>query len=342
MEPKQSFFNSTSKEVIFQVLLHIVLFLFFSFDRNQPQIQEFKVVAFINYALGALVINYVLLPHFFYRKKYLQFFLYVAIMVAVIIAVEELVLEQIYYPDTRGRYFPGVIYSLLDVMPVITILAGFKFAWDASKKQLEVEQLRSSVQESELQFLKSQINPHFLFNNLNNLYSYAIAQSPKTPSIILELSSVLRYMLYDCKEKFVALPKEIEHLKNFTKLNELQIEERGKVTFNTENMQLGYVIAPLILTVFVENAFKHSTASQSNGIFIKVDVKVSNKGVLDFECRNSFQPVGNTENLSKGIGLENVKKRLQLLYPNAHELHIQDEQNVYYVHLKMQLKPDSE
>jgi len=338
MEPKQSFFNSTSKEVIFQVLLHIVLFLFFSFDRNQPQIQEFKVVAFINYALGALVINYVLLPHFFYRKKYLQFFLYVAIMVAVIIAVEELVLEQIYYPDTRGRYFPGVIYSLLDVMPVITILAGFKFAWDASKKQLEVEQLRSSVQESELQFLKSQINPHFLFNNLNNLYSYAIAQSPKTPSIILELSSVLRYMLYDCKEKFVALPKEIEHLKNFTKLNELQIEERGKVTFNTENMQLGYVIAPLILTVFVENAFKHSTASQSNGIFIKVDVKISNKGVLDFECRNSFRPMGNTENLSQGIGLENVKKRLQLLYPNAHDLSIDESDGVYIVQLKLQLK----
>jgi len=339
MAPKQSFFNSTSKEVIFQVLLHIVLFLFFSFDRNQPQIQEFKIVAFINYALGALVINYVLLPHFFYRKKYLQFFLYVAIMVAVIIAVEELVLEQIYYPDTRGKHFPGVIYSLLDVMPVITILAGFKFAWDASKKQLEVEQLRSSVQESELQFLKSQINPHFLFNNLNNLYSYAIEQSPKTPNIILELSSVLRYMLYDCKEKYVPLTKEIEHLKNFTKLNELQIEERGKVTFNTENIKTGYQIAPLILTVFIENAFKHSTASQSKDIFIDIDVKVSDKGVLDFECRNSFQPATNTDSLSKGIGLENVKKRLQLLYPNANELHIQDIQNVYYVHLKMQLNP---
>jgi len=286
-----------------------------------------------------LVINYVLLPHFFYRKKYLLFFFYVAIMVALIIAVEELVLEQIYYPDTRGKYFPGIVYSLLDVLPVITILAGFKFAWDASTKQMEVEQLRTSVKESELQFLKSQINPHFLFNNLNNLYSYAIEQSPKTPSIILELSSVLRYMLYDCKEKFVPFPKEIEHLKNFTKLNELQIEERGKITFNSENIQTGYEIAPLILTVFIENAFKHSTASQSKDIFIDIKVKVSDKGMLDFECRNSFRPIGNTESLSKGIGLENVKKRLQLLYPNAHELHIQDEQNVYYVHLKMQLNP---
>lgn len=341
MKTKSTFFSSTSKEAVFQIVLHIVLFLFFSFDKFEPEIQAFKVVAFINYAMGALVINYVLLPHFFYRKKYLLFFFYAAIMVSVIIAIEELVLEQIYYPDSRGKHFPGVVYSLLDVMPVITILAGFKFAWDASKKQLEVEELRSSVKESELQFLKSQINPHFLFNNLNNLYSYAIERSPKTPNIILELSSVLRYMLYDCKEDFVALPKEIEHLKNFTKLNEMQIEERGKVTFNTENIPSEYLIAPLILTVFIENAFKHSTASQSEGIFIDISVRMDDKGVLDFECRNSFLPVANTDSLSNGIGLQNVKKCLRLLYPVAHELHIQDAQNVYFVHLKMKLKMKS-
>jgi LytS/YehU family sensor histidine kinase len=262
-------------------------------------------------------------------------------MVAVIIAVEELVLEQIYFPDTRGKRFPGVIYSLLDVMPVITILAGFKFAWDASKKQLEVEELRTSVKESELQFLKSQINPHFLFNNLNNLYSYAIEQSPKTPSIILELSSVLRYMLYDCKENLVALTKEIEHLKNFTLLNELQIEERGKVTFNTENIKSDYRIAPLILTVFIENAFKYSTASQSKDISIDIEINVSEQGMLEFKCKNSFKPMGNTDNLSRGIGLQNVKKRLQLLYPDAHELSICNEDGLYSVLLKMQLKTDA-
>lgn len=337
MAPKQSFFNSTSKEIIFQVLLHIVLFLFFTFDKNEPQIQEFKVMAFLNYAIGAFLINYVLLPRFFYKKKYVEFFLFVIVVVTAIIGVEELVLERIYYPDTRGTRFPGVIYSLLDVMPVITILAGFKFAWDASTKQREVEQLRTSVKESELQFLKSQINPHFLFNNLNNLYSYAMVQSPKTPSIILELSSVLRYMLYDCQEKFVALSKEVEHLKNFTKLNELQIEERGKVTFNSGTIKSGYRIAPLILTVFVENAFKHSTASQSKDISIAIDINTKDDGMLHFECVNSFQPVGNTDSLSKGIGLQNVKKRLDILYPNAHELEIKESGNQYSVNLKMLL-----
>lgn len=338
MAKKGLILNSTAKEILFQIVLHGILFLFFSFDRNQPQIQEYKIVAFLNYALGALIINYILLPKYFYTKKYILFFIYVAIVVAGLIAVEELLLERIYYPDTRGKHFPGIFYSLLDVMPVIAILAGFKFAWDASLKQKEVEELRTSVKESELQFLKSQINPHFLFNNLNNMYSHAIEQSPKTPSIILELSSVLRYMLYDCKEDFVALNKEIEHLKNFTQLNELQIEDRGKVTFATEQIPSGYLIAPLILTVFIENAFKHSTASQSEDIFIDISIKIDVDGQLDFKCKNTYQADTNTEKLSNGIGLQNVKKRLQLLYPDAHKLVIRDTKNNYFVHLKMNLK----
>ena len=330
--------NATSKEIIFQFLLHVLLFLFFTFDREEPHIEQFKIFAFINYALGAFVINYGLLPRFFYKKHYISFIISAIIVVTAIMLIEEMVLEKIYYPDTKGSRFQGVIYGLMDVMPIITILAGFKFAWDASKKQLEVEELRSSIQESELQFLKSQINPHFLFNNLNNLYSYAIAQSPKTPSIILELSSVLRYMLYDCKEKFVSLPKEIEHLENFTKLNELQIEERGKVSFKTKNITAEYQIAPLILTVFIENAFKHSTASQSDNIFIDITIKVNDNGMMEFECKNSFRPKGNTESLAKGIGLQNVKKRLQLLYPNSHTLTIDDKEGLFSVILKIQLK----
>lgn len=337
MESKRSLMNSTSKEVLFQVVLHILLFLFFSFDRNQPYISGFKIMAFANYTLGALVINYILLPHFFYRKKHVLFFIYVALMVTAIIGVEELILERIYFPDSKGKHFPGVIYSLLDVMPVITILTGFKFAWDASIKQLEVEALRSSVRESELQFLKSQINPHFLFNNLNNLYAYAIENSPKTPTIILELSSVLRYMLYDCKEKLVSLAKELEHLENFTKLNELQIEERGTVSFHAQNNSTGFLIAPLILTVFIENAFKHSTASQANDISIAINIDVNKEGVLCFECKNSFWPLGNTERLSKGIGLQNVQKRLQLIYPDTHELKIEEGADQYSVFLKIQL-----
>ena len=325
-------------EVFFQVLLHVVLFLFFSFDKNQPRIQTYQFVFFINYAVAALLINYVLLPIFFYRKKYVLFFLFALLIISGIIVVEEFILERIYFPDSKGLRFPGIIYSLLDVMPIIIILTGFKFAWDASKKQQELEVLNAMVKESELQYLKSQINPHFLFNNLNNLYSYAIDNSPKTPSIILELSSVLHYMLYDCKENFVPLSKEIEHIKNFTQLSELQIENRGMVKFNADIEESGYQIAPLILSVFVENAFKHSTASQSENIFIEIKIKVDPNGTLRFECVNSFRPESNTDDLSNGIGLQNVKKRLQLIYPVAHTLSINESDSLYSVLLNIELK----
>jgi len=331
----------SSKELLFQVVLHLVVLFFYAYHQHDRIIEGYKVVFFLNYLIATSLVSYWLLPHFFYSKKYLSFFLYFTLIVAGVILIEELVLEKIFFPDTRGAKFPGVLFSLLDVLPIISILSGFKFAWDALNKQREVEDLKATVQESELQFLKSQINPHFLFNNLNNLYSYAIENSPKTPTIILELSGVLRYMLYECKEQFVPLAKEIEQLKNFTQLNELQIEDRGVIQFETQNIQSHYQIAPLILIVFIENAFKHSQASQSEDIFISINIELSNRGRLHFTCKNNYQPLANTQDLANGIGLENVKKRLQLLYPNTHDLDIQKTDLRYEVRLSMQLGVNS-
>ena len=326
----------SSKEVIFQIVLHLVVFIFYSFDRNHPQIEFHQVVYFLHYTLAAFIINYFLLPRFLYKKKHLLFSALVILVIVIVILIEELIMEPIYFPKRAGS-FPGVLFTLVQVLPVITILTGFKFAWDALVKQREVDALRDAVKESELQFLKSQINPHFLFNNLNNLYAYAIENSPKAPEIILELSGVLRYMLYECKEKYVPLTKEVDQLKNFINLNELQIEERGKVNFRTQNIQSGYQIAPLILIVFIENAFKHSTASQTDDILIDVHIGMSGSGILEFVCKNSFQQQSNVDNLSQGIGLENVKKRLHLLYPDAHELKINKSENLYEVRLSIEL-----
>jgi len=271
----------------------------------------------------------------------MQFFIGVFITIAVAMLIEELVLEPIFSPKKAGN-FPGIFFTLTQILPVITILSGFKFAWDALGKQKEVDALKEAVRESELQYLRSQINPHFLFNNLNNLYSYAIENSPKTPEIILELSGVLRYMLYECKEKYVPLTKEIEQLKNFVKLSEMQIEERGTVNFSTKNIGSSFRIAPLILPVFIENAFKHTTASQTDKIKIDIEAALSDDNILNFNCKNSFQPLSNTDNLTKGIGLENVRKRLNILYPNAHQLNIRNQENIFEVNLKIDLNKADE
>ncbi len=328
----------SKKELVFQLVLLAVVFLFYSFDSKEPGFQWYNVAFFLTYALAAAVIGFWLMPRFLYPKKYWHFFGYVAVVITIIILLEELVLEQIFFAGTeRAKGFPGVFYSLLDVLPIITILCGFKFGWDALQKQQQIEALKSSVQESELQFLRSQINPHFLFNNLNNLYSYALEGSHKTPEIILELSGLLRYMLYECKERFVPLEKEIDQLHNFIKLNKLQIENRGHVVFDIQEIGSGYRIAPLILIVFIENAFKHSQAGQTENIEIAVGMKMKGN-VLLFNCSNNYASAQELESVTTGIGLKNVQKRLQLLYPEKHNLQIKEDRNRYQVRLSIVLE----
>ncbi len=326
-------------EVLFQVVLYAVVFLFYSFDRNAPHIEGHKFVFFANYGVAALIVNYYLLPKLLYARRYIPFFIALVVIIAIVIVLEEAVLEKIYFPDTKGKYFPGVFFSLVDVLPVIMILFGMKFGWDAIKKQNEVEQLKGLMENSELSFLKSQINPHFLFNNLNNLYSYALENSPKTPKIILELSSVLRYMLYECKEKFVPLKNELKQLQNFVQLNELQIEERGDVQLSLPDNVGDHLIAPLILMVFVENAFKHSAASQDVGIAIDIRVTIE-EGKLHFLCSNNYQHTSDNKAIDEGIGLQNVKKRLELIYPKKHVLTITQKDSSYQVELIINLSND--
>ncbi len=116
---------------------------------------------FANYTLAAFIINYVLLPRFYYQKKYIFFLVFLIIIISVVMITEEFLLEKIFFPDNKGKKFSGIFFSLLDILPVICILCGFKFAFDVTQKQHEIDVLRGYVNESELQFLKSQINPHF-------------------------------------------------------------------------------------------------------------------------------------------------------------------------------------
>lgn len=297
-----------------------------------------RAIFLLFYSAATVSVTYYLMPKFLYKKKYWQFFLGSALVVAVVITIEEVIMEPLLFPGTkRGDTFPGVYISLLGVLPVMFILSGCKFGWDALKKQAEIDELQSTIQESELQFLRSQINPHFLFNNLNNLYSYALQESPKTPEIILEMSGVLRYMLYESKEQFVPLKKELEQLGNFIRLYKLQIEDRGEVQFDVDKIEGEYRIAPLILIVFIENAFKHSQSGQSSDIEIDISVKLKDS-MLEFRCKNNYEPGFSLDSVAKGIGLQNVKKRLELLYPKKHVLKIEEADNSYNVYLSLELE----
>ena len=326
------------KEFFFQLILNAVVLLSFSYSWHNEEFRVSRFWFFLMYAISSIFVTYYLMPKFLYRKKNWHFFGSVVLLISFLIFVEEVFLEPLLFPDTeRANKFPGVIPSLMGVLPIMFIFSGGKFAWDALQKQQQIDELQSSMQESELQFLRSQVNPHFLFNNLNNLYSYALEGSSKTPEIILELSGVLRYMLYECKERYVPLEKELEQLSNFIKLYKLQIEERGHVSFDTKNIKNGYRIAPLILVVFIENAFKHSQSGQSSDIQISIELQMISD-TLTFKCVNNYEKNQGMDSVAKGIGLENVKKRLQLLYPKKHKLTIDEKGNSFEVNLSLELQ----
>lgn len=332
-------------EIAYQFAVTFVLWVFFSFHMDYTEVFSFqdlfapyKLAFFANYLLAALVINYVFLPFLYYRKRMLLFVLAVVLLITGVVLVDEYFLEKIYFPDTRGTYFPGFFYTVVETLPIIIILVAFKMAWDFNKKQREVERLKSLVKESEIQFLKSQINPHFLFNNLNNIYAYALDYSPKTPAIILDLSMVLRYMLYDCREDLVGLQKEIDHLKKYTGLYQLQLDKRGRILFTEAIQNDRFYMPPLILAVFVENALKHSTGSLSGNIEIDIRIDVSERGKMTFRCSNNYSPHYPPTGTARGIGLKNVVKRLDLLFQKAYQLRIEDDGNLYSVTLEIPLK----
>lgn len=323
------------KEILYQFLLTLLLFVILIFDEEGHHLHWGYLMIAFNYMLAASFMNYFLLPRFYYKRKYLQFWGFSILVTLLLVLLEEMVLEPIFVPELYGDY-DGIFFAITDIVPVMIILVGFKFAWDANERRKELDQLKQLMAENEMQFLKAQINPHFLFNNLNNLYSYALEKSDKTPVIIYKLSEVLRYMLYECHEKIVPLKNEVKHLENFIQLNRLQMEHRGEVSFCHKNITNNHKLAPLLLIVFVENAFKHSLSSLSKGIQININAKVE-KDTLEFFCSNNYSEESNLNNLSSGIGLENVNSQLNLLYPEKHTINIKKKDKLFVVKLRIKM-----
>ena len=327
--------NTYKKEVLFQVVLTLVLYFFYAFNKHHPRFLLSDLFFFINYLTGAIIINYVLLSRFLYTKKYRHFIFYSILVISYVICIEEFVIEKAFFPYTRGAKFMGVLNSIGEIVPILLVFVSFKFGWDSVQKQFKIEQLDKAVTESQQAILKSQITPHFLFNSLNNIYAYSFENTTKTSELILGLSDLLRYVIYDCKTDKKNLEDELKFIQDFVTLNETQLEERGKVNLSIKNKATTSIdVAPLLFIVFIENAFKHATNSLSNQINISISFDINDKEIL-FSCINNFATLNNAQGLTKGIGLTNAKERLNILYPNSHKLTIIDENDIYNVHLKI-------
>ena len=214
-----------------------------------------------------------------------------------------------------------------------TIIKFFKL-W--ALKQRDWMRVQKEKITAEMQLLKAQVHPHFLFNTLNNIYSFSLEKSPKTPELILKLSSLLSYMLYDCKTDDVRLEKEIEALKNYIDLEQERYGNKLEISWSVEGEVQDKFITPLLMLPFLENAFKHGTSEQIEKSWLSVDISVK-QNILRCKIANSkneFVPYN-----SNGIGINNVKKRLELIYPENHQLKINDEGSFFVVSLLMNLTP---
>ena len=204
------------------------------------------------------------------------------------------------------------------------------------KREKEAVQLQNQMLEAETKMLKWQINPHFLFNTLNNIYSMSQMKSDKTPNAIHRLSQMLRYVIYDCNDNFVKLEQEISYIRSYINLQMLKDENMQNVKFDLQVGNPYLKIAPMLLISFVENSFKHSNIEDTENSWINIKLTtIENK--LNFTIKNSIPEQTFAKDKSGGVGMENVKKRLQLLYPNKHYLKLTQEKNVYSVELMLEL-----
>ena len=222
---------------------------------------------------------------------------------------------------------------------VVVVLMGFFIStiaretreWYVQEKERKEMEKQKLI--SELSFLKSQVNPHFLFNSLNGIYALAIKKSDKTPDAVLQLSELMRHMLYESEKEEVTLEKEVAYLQNYIQLQRLRMPSEAQINFDVEGDIGERMIAPMLFIPFVENGFKHG-AGEGARIQIKLIVKDS---VLTFDMINSISDA-TSKDASSGIGLANVRKRLQLLYGSNHYLDYKESNGNFVVHLQINLR----
>lgn len=235
----------------------------------------------------------------------------------------------------HGRFVNMLLYLLPFMAMSITAGALVKVIRTGAEKELAEARTSASQSESELKLLQSQLSPHFLFNTLNNLYGLSLTQQEKIPALLLKLSDLLRYSVYGTNQTFVPLEEETNYINNYIEFEKIRLGDRLVLETDIE-IQPGnnITIAPMLLIVFIENAFKHSKNTADDKIFISISLKTWNSQVL-FSVKNSYKKAEQRFDKNSGFGLDNVRKRLDLLYPDTHELNITEHDNTYSVMLQL-------
>lgn len=311
----------------------IYLDVIFSFIGLTPPFDDYWAF-FIGFfvLLGATLINlYVLVPNFLLKGKTIVYLLLSLLLVSIVVGCDFLLDSEVIH--TLPSFFDHYVLEIGYNTSIMAFAVAIKMSKYFFLDRVKVEQLKQSSLETELALLKNQVNPHFMFNTLNSLYVMSRKEDKNLPESIMRLSDLMRYQIYDSDHKKVSLKKELEYLENYIDLEKMRRSDLD-VSFKVSGELLNKEISPLILLPFVENGFKHSFTIEEKKNIMEILINVVNY-ILIFDCKNNE---GISETGPGGIGLKNVKRRLELLYPNMHQLNTRSENGFYYVHLELTLQ----
>jgi len=273
-------------------------------------------------------IHFFLLHHFFKRKKYLIY----GFLLAVVIFLVGL-LTNLYNIIFLGTY-DSLLKNLLEVIIIIVIATAIKVVKDGFKQKLQLQEIQAWQLQTELKLLESQVNPHFLFNTLNNLYSLSLDKSERLPRFIQKLTNLMKYMFDSSQNLTVPLIKEREFIDNYLELEKLRLPGDSDIHFEVEGNLDEHRIAPMMFIPFVENCFKHGAKATTGKTFVHLLLKVANNRLVFTASNNAGSGQHSSDS---GMGLKNIRRRLELLYPGVHNLHVKRKTNIYMVRLEIRL-----
>lgn len=339
-----------AKFVLLHFLFWIAVWFFFVYFFSYNSDNTTYVIWFSSFLLPVTMVVsyfvvYILIPKYLLTKKYRLFALYsfYTLVLSTYLIVIAIFGSFIFLSNLNIKNMPPMsrnfvfvlilVYLIVAIISFVSIL-NHNFTNISRNKELQNKILETQLQmkDQELQYLKKQIHPHFLFNTLNTIYGFALKQSKDTPEIILKLSNLLDYILYQVNKPKVSLKEEILHLKEYVELERIRFKDSLKVKFIYNEINEKAQVAPMLLIPFVENSFKHGSLEDG---FLKVEIKMTLiKNNLQFSIQNTSLNKDTKENVS-GIGLENIKKRLELHYPNNHQLEIKNTEKLFLVNLSI-------
>lgn len=307
----------------------------------------YRIVSGLLYMLPYLVYYKLLLQKYLFSKRFVAFWalllLFLLLFNIYTPAVNWLIAEM-NFPAVKLRSAIGIDFqkavslnfSLMYILRELLVITALAYFIRSAKQESEMQELKQQQLSTELNYLKVRLHPHFFFNTLNNIYSLTLQESDKAAALVAKHSDIMRYILYETSGPLVKLRQETGFLKNFTEVEAMRYPDRIRITFDCQGISDTAVIEPLLLLPFVENTFKHGISEETDEGYVHIIISQVDDE-LSAEIRNSKSRRRETRVLQEGIGLENAKKRLKILYPGRHTLEIHEDDSSYEVRLSLKL-----